>query len=227
MSESIRSGDVPARRKRDTSAGVSVDERLLEILCRHLSAVNARAVLRRSAREVGLRGRPSTTKELPDLIARVERATAVFLRPKAHAELRQQLSALCDEQDLAAETIAIEHEQDIVVARTRARAICAALGGRAVFSQKAATVVSELARNIALYTPGGTIELVPTRAPRQLLVRATDRGAGIPNLDEIMSGGYRSKTGLGRGLLGTKQVVDQFTIETGAGGTRIEVSLRA
>src|SRR5690606_30430252 len=124
---------------------------------------------------------------------------------------------------LAPEVIDIAQEQDIVIARTRARAICAALGGRAVFSQKAATVVSELARNIALYTPGGTIELLPSRAPRQLVVRATDRGTGIPNLDEIMSGNYRSKTGLGRGLLGTKQVVDDFTIETGANGTRIEV----
>lgn len=165
--------------------------------------------------------------ELPDLIGRIERAAAAFLRPKAQVALRQQLGALCDEQNVEPETVSIKHERDIVIARSRARSICAALGGRAIFSQKVATIVSELARNIALYTPGGTVELLPSREPRQIVVRAIDRGAGIPHVDEVMSGTYRSTTGLGRGLFGTKQIADRFSIDTGPEGTRIEVALRA
>jgi serine/threonine-protein kinase RsbT len=40
-----------------------------------------------------------------------------------------------------------------------------------------------------------------------------------------MSGRYRSKTGLGRGLLGTKRLADNFDIATGATGTRIVVEV--
>ena len=36
-----------------------------------------------------------------------------------------------------------------------------------------------------------------------------------------MSGRYRSKTGLGRGLLGTKRLSDHFDVATGATGTLI------
>jgi serine/threonine-protein kinase RsbT len=89
-----------------------------------------------------------------------------------------------------------------------------------------ATIVSELARNIFMYTDGGTIDLVPTaEGPPRLLVRAVDRGRGIAHLDEVMSGRYRSKTGLGAGLLGTKRLVDRFEIETGPTGTRVEAEV--
>jgi serine/threonine-protein kinase RsbT len=63
----------------------------------------------------------------------------------------------------------------------------------------------------------------PTR-PR-LVIIASDAGPGIPNLDEIMSGRYRSRTGLGAGLLGTKRLVDNFELQTGPSGTHIEVEV--
>ena len=52
----------------------------------------------------------------------------------------------------------------------------------------------------------------------RILVRATDTGTGIPNLDEDMSGKYRSTTGLGRWLLGVKRLADRFDIKTGKSG---------
>ena len=62
---------------------------------------------------------------------------------------------------------------------------------------------------------------VKAGAKPRVVIRAIDRGAGIPNLPQIMSGQYRSKTGLGRGILGTKRLADQFDINTGAFGTQI------
>ena len=45
---------------------------------------------------------------------------------------------------------------------------------------------------------------------------------GELNLDLILSGRYKSKTGLGRGLIGTKALLDEMTIESRLGeGTTI------
>jgi serine/threonine-protein kinase RsbT len=57
-------------------------------------------------------------------------------------------------------------------------------------------------------------------------VRATDQGPGIPNLNEVLSGRYRSKTGLGKGLIGVKRLATRFTIHTDASGTHIEAEVR-
>ena len=60
------------------------------------------------------------------------------------------------------------------------------------------------------------------RAKQSLLIRATDGGGGIPDLDEILAGRYRSKTGLGKGLLGSKRLADRFEVRSGRNGTIIE-----
>lgn len=56
----------------------------------------------------------------------------------------------------------------------------------------------------------------------RFLLIAEDQGPGIPHLDQVLAGQYRSKTGLGRGLLGVKRLMQQFRAKTGAKGTRIE-----
>jgi serine/threonine-protein kinase RsbT len=42
----------------------------------------------------------------------------------------------------------------------------------------------------------------------------------------VLSGEYRSKTGLGRGLLGTKRLADTFDIATSPNGTHILAEVR-
>ncbi|HYV44327.1 MAG TPA: ATP-binding protein [Myxococcaceae bacterium] len=87
------------------------------------------------------------------------------------------------------------------------------------------TAVSELARNIYLYAQTGEVRLTMAEEPDWSLlfqVVAQDRGPGIPNLDEILSGSYRSKTGLGKGLLGARTLLDGLDIKTGPGGTTIK-----
>jgi serine/threonine-protein kinase RsbT len=88
--------------------------------------------------------------------------------------------------------------------------------------QKVATIVSELARNMVLYAGGGIVEIASTNGqPKRVVVTGTDQGPGIPNLSEVLSGRYKSRTGLGRGLLGTKRLSDRFDVSTGNDGTRV------
>jgi serine/threonine-protein kinase RsbT len=123
-------------------------------------------------------------------------------------------------------SLAIQTEADIGQARALARSIAQECGAKPVKLQKFVTIASELARNIAMYTPGGQMDFTSTPHPTTLRLRATDNGRGIPNLDEIMAGNYRSKTGMGMGLRGVKRLVDRFDIETDPLGTRIEIEIK-
>jgi serine/threonine-protein kinase RsbT len=53
------------------------------------------------------------------------------------------------------------------------------------------------------------------------VIRAVDRGPGISNLPLILSGEYKSKTGLGRGIVGCKRLADHFEVSTSKAGTHI------
>ena len=53
---------------------------------------------------------------------------------------------------------------------------------------------------------------------------ARDEGPGIEDLDQVMSGRYRSRRGLGLGLRGTKRLMDEFRVDTEPGeGTTVLV----
>ncbi|EAU67011.1 serine/threonine-protein kinase RsbT [Stigmatella aurantiaca DW4/3-1] len=117
----------------------------------------------------------------------------------------------------------IHSEADASTARFTARSLCEELGGKGFECQKVATAVSELARNQLAYAGGGSIQLHPERTPRRLIrVLAQDQGQGIANVTLVLSGAYRSKTGLGLGLLGVKRLSDRFEVRTGPTGTHVE-----
>ncbi|ESQ92899.1 hypothetical protein ABAC460_01240 [Asticcacaulis sp. AC460] len=112
-------------------------------------------------------------------------------------------------------TVAIRFEQDVVLARRRARQIAKLLDFGGQDQIRIATAVSELARNVFQYTSGGRVEFsVETGSPDRFRIRVTDSGKGIADLDLILSGGYQSTTGMGLGLLGAKRLVDDFDITT-------------
>jgi signal transduction histidine kinase/ActR/RegA family two-component response regulator len=120
--------------------------------------------------------------------------------------------------------VEIRFERDLLLARRRARQIAEALHFQSQDQVRIATALSELVRNVFQYTPGGRVEFsVETGAHPQMMIRVIDHGAGIPNLDEIMSGQYVSKTGMGVGLAGARRLVDAFSIESGEGGTTIDL----
>src|ERR1700760_4052933 len=113
-------------------------------------------------------------------------------------------------------TIAIRQEQDVVIARQRAREIARIVGFEAQDQTRIATAVSEIVRNAFRYAKGGRVEfaLEGTSAPQLLLVRVQDQGPGIPNLTHVMSGNYRSSTGMGMGILGAHRLMDQVEIKS-------------
>jgi serine/threonine-protein kinase RsbT len=122
--------------------------------------------------------------------------------------------------EVRATTYLVRTESDASHARLAARMMCETLGGRGYECQKVATAVSELARNQIAYAGGGTIQLAPEQAPRRLLrVRAEDQGRGIPDLERVLSGTYRS---MGLGLLGVKRLADRFDVRTGPAGTQVD-----
>ncbi len=119
--------------------------------------------------------------------------------------------------------IAINLEGDIVRARGAGRDMCRDLGLSDINQVKVATAISELARNIFHYAKTGNIALRRLGPPRAgIEIIATDKGPGIPDVAHVLSGSYKSKTGMGKGLLGTKRLVDFFEVDSGPGkGTRI------
>src|SRR6476661_4391762 len=114
-------------------------------------------------------------------------------------------------------------EQDLVIARQNGREIAERLGFDRQDQSRIATAVSEIARNAIRYARDGSItyEVEGERAPQVLLIRIADRGPGIPKLDEILRGRYRSTTGMGLGIVGARRLMDRCEITSNAGGTTV------
>ncbi len=199
-------------------------ERVLAVLQRYISPFNARALLLRAVQEQGLYPENLDRKGLRRCSASIRAGVSLFVSPERRQEALHEISEVCGSDSLRPEACALQItlESDIGRARTEARRICDAVGANGFTMQKVATIVSELARNMVLYAHGGQVEIVPVNSgPKRIVVRAMDRGPGIRNLDEIMSGRYKSKTGMGRGLLGTKRLADRFEIASDDAGTRV------
>lgn len=203
---------------------------LEEALAQHVSAINARVVVERSRRVLSDQNR-LLVDERPRFMLTVRTTLRLFTSEERIttilASLEQRLNvgpAPGPQEQLSFD---MRNENDLRMARAAARTTCLAFSSSATEAQRVATAVSELGRNIITYTPGGQIELELRRGPpvRVRLV-ATDRGSGINQLDEVLAGRYRSKTGLGRGLLGVKRLMDEFRVQTGAQGTRIEAEVK-
>jgi len=111
----------------------------------------------------------------------------------------------------------IDVEDDIVKVRSVARKLAINIGFSNTDQVKIATAVSELARNIFFYAGKGRIEFHSTRLRKGLKIVAKDKGPGIKNIDEILSGNYDSKTGMGLGIRGCKNLMDDFQIKSKPG----------
>jgi signal transduction histidine kinase/CheY-like chemotaxis protein len=134
------------------------------------------------------------------------------------------LTALIGPQTFSIYLLRLRHERHVVHARQRARDIAALLGFDHQEQIRLATAVSELARNAFRYANGGTVEfLVADGNPQVFVVLVTDSGPGIENLQQILDGQYVSKTGLGKGIVGTKRLLENFEITSSPGGTRVEI----
>lgn len=212
-----------------------VQEAVLKTMRAYVTRITAQAVLDLTMRRLGL-----TTAALErdglsaEFIQQLVRGLSIYLKSAEDRRVcRQALEGIGRGAASAAstssrsqpseETIAVEREADVVSVRRKARELARTLGFDHTTQIKIATSVSELARNIYSYAGEGIITLRRlSRNGGGIEVVAKDEGPGIPNLQKILDGDYRSKTGMGLGLRGCRQLMDQFDIKTRPGkGTQI------
>lgn len=124
-------------------------------------------------------------------------------------------------------SIALESEHDIIIARSEVRALAARMGFRLIDQTRLVTVTSELARNVVKYASRGRMIAQPldsTQVRAGLRLIFEDSGPGIPDVNAAMRDGFSTGRGLGKGLPGSKRLVDVFEIESTVGvGTRVTV----
>jgi signal transduction histidine kinase len=121
--------------------------------------------------------------------------------------------------------VIVKQSRDWLGARQRAQIIAEGLGFTGQDQTRIATAVSEIARNAYEYAGGGRVEFVAeTGANQSMMVRISDEGPGIEELDVILAGRYRSPHGLGIGITGSRMLMDEFHIDTRIGkGTSVEL----
>jgi len=118
-------------------------------------------------------------------------------------------------------SLTLAYDQDVVVARQRAAHIAAVLGFDSSEQTRIATAVSEIVRNAFRYTGGGTVDysIDLESRPQRFVIDVRDRGRGIPHLEDVLSGRYKSSTGMGIGISGARRLLDRFEIRTSPEGT--------
>lgn len=130
-------------------------------------------------------------------------------------------------------TVEVRFEQDVVLARQRARQLACSLGFEGQIQTRIATAVSEIARNAFQYAGGGRVEFsvlsephpaMPHRQRQTFLTDVRDTGRGISQLHEILAGRYRSETGMGIGIIGTQRLMDRVEINSSERGTIITLA---
>jgi serine/threonine-protein kinase RsbT len=125
------------------------------------------------------------------------------------------------------QTIPILIESDVVVVRQAVRAATVRLGFRLIKQTKLVTAASELGRNTLIHGGGGeaTVEVCRDDKARVRLT-FSDRGKGIPDIEQAMSDGFTTGVGLGMGLGGSKRLVDVFEITSKVNeGTTVRVEM--
>jgi serine/threonine-protein kinase RsbT len=122
--------------------------------------------------------------------------------------------------------VAINSDQDIVLARQKGRAMATELGFSMGDATLIATAISELARNIISYARKGqiTLKMVNGLNRQGISVMATDDGPGIPDTRQALRDGFSTSGGLGLGLPGVRRLMDEFEIISQPGrGTIVAV----
>ncbi|HEX6036806.1 ATP-binding protein [Longimicrobium sp.] len=120
-------------------------------------------------------------------------------------------------------------DADVVAARQLARQVAEGVGAEGQDVVRFATAVSEIARNAVRYAGGGRIEFDVEAGPggQAVVARVSDRGPGIPHLDDVLDGRYVSRTGMGMGIVGTRRLMDRFDLRSVPGeGTTVQMAKR-
>jgi serine/threonine-protein kinase RsbT len=122
--------------------------------------------------------------------------------------------------------VAINSDQDIVVARQKGRLLASELGFSSGDATLIATAISELARNIVSYARKGEIKLKGIHGSSRVGIQviASDDGPGILDIRQALRDGFSTSGSLGLGLPGVRRLMDEFEITSQPGkGTMVTV----
>jgi serine/threonine-protein kinase RsbT len=125
-----------------------------------------------------------------------------------------------------ASRIEVSDNEDVVRVRAAVKEAAARMGFSKVDQVRLVTAASELTRNIRLYAGRGTVEVRPVRSSGRsgLRINFEDSGPGIADVDMAMTDGYTTSRGMGKGLPGSRRLVDDFRIESEVGkGTLVTI----
>jgi serine/threonine-protein kinase RsbT len=202
---------------------------VLDVLSRYVSRINAQVVLKLSMSRLGTDLERLESGKLKLVPGEIRSALKIFLADgerKDHC-ISEIMAVLAGGENTLPDsmTLPVKREVDIVSARQAGSQVCEELGFSASVQTRVATAISELARNIVNYAGEGVIELTILQTGRRgVEIIARDEGPGIEDVEKVLSGRYRSKTGMGMGLLGTKRLMDEFEIDTRSGkGTTVRI----
>lgn len=208
-------------------------ERVLDVLRRHLSAINAMAVMRVAEQRSGIDSGNVQESDLPRLVGLVKSGLPMFIGTEAALarclasldEMTASKSAVGGHGPSPLLRLEVMTENDVVAARMAGRRAALDIGFTESEQVRIATAISELARNIVSYAKRGSIEIRKLDgAELGIEIVARDNGPGIAKLDAILAGQYKSKLGMGLGLRGTKKLMDEMHVETALGiGTTVRV----
>ena len=113
-------------------------------------------------------------------------------------------------------SIRISSEMDIFFIQNELLKVIVPVGFDLVAQNKIKTIVSELAYNIIKYAKSGFIKVsqIEERGKKGALIKATDRGPGISDIDAALQDNYSTSGTLGLGLPGIKRMANYLKIES-------------
>ncbi len=217
-------------------------EDLIDALKQYFSAPIARALLTSTLRRAKIDGDPLPPQRF-HVIAALEQALPMYIadagrRSECLGRLRKLVHVPADDapparpppvrpaapngHPAASTVIQVATADDVANACEVGRDLARQVGFLNVQQTKIATAIAELSRNILLYAISGEVRISAIESPRRgVEIAALDEGPGIKDLELVMVGSYRSRTGMGLGLRGSKRLMDTFEIDTSPKGTHV------
>ena len=115
--------------------------------------------------------------------------------------------------------VRVASDADAVTARQRGREAALKIGLSRSEATYVATAISEIARNITTHAGAGEIHIREVRRGEQIgmEVVATDEGPGITDVEAVLASDYASTAGLGLGLWGARQLMDEVEVSSEPG----------
>jgi serine/threonine-protein kinase RsbT len=115
--------------------------------------------------------------------------------------------------------VQVASDADAVTARQRGREAAIRIGLSRSEATYVATAISEIARNITTHAGTGEIRIREVRRGEQIgmEVFATDQGPGIADVPAVLASDYASTAGLGLGLWGARQLMDEVEVTSEPG----------